>query len=179
MVPRLSKRKLQPGVNGVTQGRDGRWNIGDMKAHAEKNGWRLIDLSKAPNGKSYLKPIKTRPGGRPNVRTAYVSVFENAYPGSPHLQGNTADYVAWLELLIEDGTILPCPPFIAQRIADKKRSVAENLAEKVAQGNTRYKTQLNQVEAEIAALMALAAPQDAAPVEAADDDLEFNLDGEL
>lgn len=152
LVPRLSKKKLQPGVNGVQRDKDGRWHIGDMRNIAEAKGWSLIPLSAAPDGESYIHPVTVRHG------TAHIGPFETVYPGTDAIRADTEGYTAWLQGLIDEGLITPCPGYIAERLADEKQAQLTRLMEQLTDRNAAaHQPAINAMKREIAVLTEYAA----------------------
>lgn len=152
LVPRLSKRLLQPGVNNVSRDKDGRWHIGAMRTHAEARGWKLIELHHAPDGESYIHPVDVRYG------VAHLGPFESAFPGTDVIRADLEGYAAWLQKLISDGVITPCPPYVAERLADEKRVQLGRLVDQLTDRNAKsHQPAIDAMEEEIRVLTEYAA----------------------
>jgi hypothetical protein len=112
LVPALGKVALIDGCDRVSKAKDGKIRFADARAKAEDNGWKLIPYHKAPDGKSYLRKIRSRPD-KTEIDT-YISVFEDAFAGSSLTSTDDEAYARWLRGLIDSGFLPDCPPHLAE-----------------------------------------------------------------
>lgn len=113
--PLLGKLKAVEGVSNVQK--DG--NLSQARQNAETRGWHI--LGKQQVGTSYLVKHDVNGG------SAYVSVFEQVFPGSARIRCDVDAYYTWLDELMDNGTIEP--PSI---------HVLEDLREQYVERSTRY-----------------------------------------
>jgi len=164
VVPSLRRVNLQPGVNHVTRTREGRYRVGALRAHLEERGWSIVPYAKGPSG-SYVKRVRTGLG--PEGGYAHLTSWETAYPGSDAVGSDTSGYALWVASLVADGTVGPCPPYIADRLRDRHQSTLAAYEEKITRGSVAYKRAADRLRADISALDSYVAGElaDATPVE--------------
>jgi hypothetical protein len=154
VVPSLRKVRLQPGVNHVTRrkGRDGKpgaYRVGRLRAHLEERGWTLIPYDRGPAG-SYIHRVRTGLG--PEGSYAHLSVWESAYPGTDAVGADAAGYATWCASLVEDGTVPPCPPYVADRLRDRHGATLAAYEEKISRGGVSYRPHADRLREDIGAL---------------------------
>lgn len=137
VMPVLGKLKYAPGVDGVDLSRrdaNGKQRpiMGIARAQSRERGWLTIPVDAIPDkwanadgSKSYLK----RPDGRPDVT---ISIFETVFSDSNIIESNTAMYVEWMEWLISEEIIPPCPPHTLRALLSKKQETALREADMAA-----------------------------------------------
>ena len=150
VVPSLRKVPLQPGVNRVQRTKAGKYRLGEMRAHLEERGWTLLPYAKGPGGASYIHRARTAIG--PEGAYAHLSLWESVYPGSDQIGSDTAGYAAWVAGLVADGTIPPCPPYLADRLRDQHRATLASYEEKITRGGVSYEPAAKRLRADIDAL---------------------------
>lgn len=113
VVPLLRKFPMIAGVNGVHEQRDtsGRTHLvtDAAVAQAAVEGWKVIPVDLAPDGKSYVRRVSGLP-------MCFVSCFESVYSGSSQITPDLKAYAQWLRSLVEKGHIDECPDYVLDRL---------------------------------------------------------------
>ncbi len=175
LVPMLRKVRIYPGVSGIEPWVGGQPRISIAKARMQDAGWHILDYSLGPDG-TYLKPIETRrPGG--DVAVTYVSAWEHAYGGSSRIGSDTQGYVAWLESLVKDGVIDPCPSHVAEELLEALQLELGKLEAEKAKGITSVAPAIAQVQGSIKIVKSYIS-KNSKPVRAAKASTAFDLGGE-
>jgi len=130
VVPQLGQQVIVDGVNQVEVSQDGRIRFARCKATTEERGWSFIPFDLAPDGESYLQAIDTRPQGRGDVQTAYISVFASAYAGDSRVHPDETALAEWLESLMAAGHVSQPEPHHVSRML-------ENARQKLAQAKSK------------------------------------------
>ncbi len=130
VIPRFAKVKLQPGVNGVIEGKDGEINAMAAIDDARNNGLTVIPWDVDGEGTSYLRV----PKGAPH---AHITRFERVYAGSQQVDCDEDVYVAWCNSLIERDIIPAAPEYILHRLAAGLRKEIGSLEDVRGQGAYR------------------------------------------
>lgn len=150
LVPSLRAIPLTAGVSNVRRLRDGRIDIGDMRSHLEKRGWRLIPHNMGPGGRSYMRRTETDPSGQGrNRKYTYHPVWAQAHAGSDRMSVDEAGYAAWCESLVDANIIPPCPLIVARGLEEKAFSRLARLQAAVANGAKTKQTQVDAAAREL------------------------------
>jgi len=136
LVPGLRQVALVPGVERVWMDEERRIHFADTRAKLEENGWKLIPHHLAPDGVSYVQVLQTKPVDSNQILETHLTVWETAYPGLPDTESDLDGYTAWLEGLVEAGTIPPCPAYVAGRMLERTRQLLTVAEARVAKGAT-------------------------------------------
>lgn len=115
-LPSLARVTIMLGLNDLSSTR------APEKATSRKTrvGWTIIPENKGPNGKGYLRRVAV-PGGH-----HYFTCFERPIPGEAAVTPDLAAYTAWIEGLLEDGTIPAPEPWALSALRER---VAGELAQ--------------------------------------------------
>jgi hypothetical protein len=143
VVPRLSKFKLTPGVNGV--GFDERTKslqTGDAIDELRRNGATVLPWDVDGPGTSYLLKHMVHPN-------LHHTRFEKFQAGSSAIRSDEAGYAAWLcDLMERDVLPKPRPDHLETLFADKNRELEEVAAE----GKQKHRAE--QLKAQVDAITA-------------------------
>lgn len=150
IVPELSKIPLVSGCNRVIRAPDGRYRFADTQAMFQDRHFKLIQPTKAPNGRSYLQEVDTMADGR--VVRAVISVWETAHAGEKHTSWDFAGYVDWLKSLVKDGVIAPITPHRASEMLSAAKSLLSKAELRLSAGRTNSPDRVEGLRAEVAAL---------------------------
>jgi hypothetical protein len=121
LVPSLSRQPLADGVNQISIDRKGAVRLASYRARLETEGRSIIPYNWAPDGESYLDSVDTRPGGRADVKEAWISVWEEAPVGASQTVSDETGYAEWLEGLVKSGKLTPCPIDVIERMLEEAR----------------------------------------------------------
>lgn len=150
LVPSLRKVALQPGINRVRRLKDGRIDVGECRAHLERRGWTLIAQSASPDGRSYLKRVRTALG--PEGSFVHLSLWESVYPGSDQIGADVPGYADWLDRLVTEGVIPVCPPHIAETLRDRHATTLAAYEERIQRGGVSYQPAAQRLREDLAVL---------------------------
>lgn len=123
VVPLFGSLKLQAGVNRIKLGRDGRFQKLEAQAALEEQGWTVIPFDVDGPGTSYIQ--QAAPG-------IFVSRWERTFPGSSHIEVDSAGYAKWCRGLIDRGVIPRPQTYVLELLRAKRQREHDDLADKVA-----------------------------------------------
>lgn len=118
LVPQLHHFPLEAGVNGVEFTKDGSIRFSRAKAQKEEQDRKVIPHGWGPNGEPYQSAVETRPPGTKEVVVSYIPVWAEAHEGSTDLYTDTSAYADWLESLVTEGKVSPCPIYLAKKLLE-------------------------------------------------------------
>jgi hypothetical protein len=152
LIPALHKITLEQGVNHIQKDREGRISFARARTKLNEEGRTVIPYEWGPNGESYVQVVDTRPQGKQTVRETYLYFSETAALGDTRIIFDEDAYSEWAHGLVTSGKLAPCPPYIAQRIADKlAKSLEDNeaRASKGGEGSGAAKLRARKLRADL------------------------------
>lgn len=162
VIPSLSRFPLQPGVNGVEVGREGRVQTSKLRTSLTDRGFVLIPQEKGPGG-NYVDVVDTLPPNWSQTAKAHISAWETPYGGSSSTEVDEAAYAEWCEGLVKSGLIAPIEPFVARKMLDAATSALRDSEQRRAANKLSDHSRIDSLKGEIEVLK-VAAQKRGAPV---------------